>query len=182
MFTLCWESRTIARSLYLKARSRSEYSFICFAYCQEILPNLCLPGSFDLIFSTLLRHRETCPMSGESDFYLRFYLIMFHPGMTWALPIKHQSVNPRVLTPFSAGTNSSKILCLMFVYIFVLCRFVSWLILWFDDLRAEQTDRLNTAFQLWCNPAWLTQLIIPTNWLTCLFLCLFQTAPYACIE
>ena len=80
-------------------------------------------------------------MSGESDFYLRFYLIMFHPGMTWALPIKHQSVNPRVLTPFSAGTNSSKILCLMFVYISQ--KFVSGLILKilenlrFDDLCAE---------------------------------------------
>ena len=39
------------------------------------------------------------------------------------------------------GTNSSKILCPMFVY--VLSKFVSWLILWFmdnlwfDDLRAE---------------------------------------------
>ena len=39
------------------------------------------------------------------------------------------------------GTNSSKILCPMFVY--VLCKFVSGLILWFmdnlwfDDLRAE---------------------------------------------
>ena len=40
------------------------------------------------------------------------------------------------------GTNSSKILCLMFEYFFVLCEFVSGLILWlldnlwFDDLRA----------------------------------------------
>ena len=39
------------------------------------------------------------------------------------------------------GTNSLKILCPIFVY--VLCKFVSWLILWFmdnlwlDDLRAE---------------------------------------------
>ena len=38
-------------------------------------------------------------------------------------------------------TNSSKVLCLMFVYVF--CKFVSGLIvwfldnLWFDDLRAE---------------------------------------------
>ena len=41
------------------------------------------------------------------------------------------------------GTNSSKMLCFMFVYVFVLCKFVSGLILWFmgklwfDDLRAE---------------------------------------------
>ena len=41
------------------------------------------------------------------------------------------------------GTNSSIMLCLMFVYVmFCLCKFVSWLILWvlenlwFDDLRA----------------------------------------------
>ena len=40
-------------------------------------------------------------------------------------------------------TNSSKMLCLMFVYFFVLCGFVSGLILWFlddlwfDDLRAD---------------------------------------------
>ena len=32
-------------------------------------------------------------------------------------------------------THSSKILCSMFVY--VLCKFVSGLILWFDNLRAE---------------------------------------------
>ena len=49
------------------------------------------------------------------------------------------------------GTNSSKILCSMFVY--VLCKFVSGLILWFlynlwfDDLRAESIgDRLNIVF------------------------------------
>ena len=42
------------------------------------------------------------------------------------------------------GTDSSKILCLMFVYVLLLlCKFVSGLILWFmdnlwfDDLRAE---------------------------------------------
>ena len=40
-------------------------------------------------------------------------------------------------------TNSSKISCLMSVYVFVFCNFVSELILcfldnfWFDDLRAE---------------------------------------------
>ena len=41
------------------------------------------------------------------------------------------------------GTNSSKILCLMFVYVLLFCKFVSGLILWFlenvcfDDLSAE---------------------------------------------
>ena len=41
------------------------------------------------------------------------------------------------------GANTLNILCLMFLYVFVLCRFVSGLILWlldnlwFDDLRAE---------------------------------------------
>ncbi len=49
------------------------------------------------------------------------------------------------------GTNSLKILCPMFVY--VLCKFVSGLILWFmdnlwfDNLRAEYIgDRLNIVF------------------------------------
>ena len=49
------------------------------------------------------------------------------------------------------GTNSLKVLCLMFVFVF--CRLVSGLILWFldnlwlDDLGAEEIgDRLKVAF------------------------------------
>ena len=51
------------------------------------------------------------------------------------------------------GTNSSKILCLMFVCCFLLCGFLSRLILWFldnlwfDDLRAEEiAEMLNIVF------------------------------------
>ena len=50
------------------------------------------------------------------------------------------------------GTNSSKMFP-MFVYVFVLCKFVSCLLLWFvddlwfDDLRAEKIgDGLNIVF------------------------------------
>ena len=37
------------------------------------------------------------------------------------------------------GTNSSKILCLMFLYVLVLCKFGSGLILWFlEDLWFDE--------------------------------------------
>ena len=66
---------------------------------------------------------------------------------------------PSLMCFFNRGNteeaNSSKILCLMFVYVFILCKFVSGLILWgfffdnlwFDDLCAEKTaDKFNIVF------------------------------------
>ena len=70
-----------------------------------------------------------------------FFILVFQSGIDKSTEWSMITACPSLMCFFSRGndegTNSSKILCLMFCVCFVICKVVSGLIFWFDDLREE---------------------------------------------
>ena len=59
--------------LFLQCRSSSEYSFMCFTYCQKFsISHFCLTSSFRFI-STESSLKNACPWSEQVDWYHCFF-------------------------------------------------------------------------------------------------------------